>query len=141
MKRLKNIVMVFFLISHGYYLGNPLENCFPCSYFFGGGDTSKNDHASSDYEGESSELNSHDNEVSKNSSFSINGLDIYWLDDFTGESFEKYNQIVSNNEGNDNIGELQEDTCKIIKTKEEAWIWHFYKKIKIMKIMKISLKI
>ena len=65
MKRLKNIVIVFFLISHGYYLGNPFENCFPCSYFFGGGDTSKNDHSSSDYEEESSELNSPDNEESK----------------------------------------------------------------------------
>ena len=130
MKRLKNIVIVFFLISHGYYLGNPFENCFPCSYFFGGGDTSKNDSEYSDYEEENSELNSPDNEVSANSSFSINGLDIYCLDDFTSESFEKYNQIVYNNGGNDNIGELQKDTCKIIKTKEEAWIWHFYKKNK-----------
>ena len=128
MKRLKNIVIVFFLISHGYYLGNPFENCFPCSYFFGGGDTSKNDSEYSDYEEENSELNSPDNEVSANSNFSINGLDIYCLDDFTSESFEKYNQIVYNNGGNDNIGELQKDTCKIIKTKEEAWIWHFYKK-------------
>ena len=128
MKRLKNIVIVFFLISHGYYFGNPFENCFPCSYFFGGGDTSKNDSEYSDYEEENSELNSPDNEVSANSSFSINGLDIYCLDDFTSESFQKYNQIVFNNGGNDNIGELQEDTCKIIKTKEEAWIWHFYKK-------------
>ena len=130
MKRLKNIVIVFFLISHGYYFGNPFENCFPCSYFFGGGDTSKNDSEYSDYEEENSELNSPDNEVSANSSFSINGLDIYCLDDFTSESFQKYNQIVFNNGGNDNIGELQEDTCKIIKTKEEAWIWHFYKKNK-----------
>ena len=128
MKRLKNIVIVFFLISHGYYFGNLFENCFPCSYLFGGGDTSKNDHSSSDYEEESSELNSPDNEESKNSNFSINGLDIYCLDDFTSESFEKYNQIVFSNEGNDNIGELREDTCKIIKTKGEAWIWHFYKK-------------
>ena len=128
MKRLKNIVIVFFLISHGYYLGNPFENCFPCFYFFGEGGTNKNDSESSNYEEESSELNSHDNEVSKNSSFSINGLDIYCLDDFTDESFEKYNQIVYNNKENNNIGELQEDTCKIIKTKEEAWIWHFYKK-------------
>ena len=126
MKRLKNIVIVFFLISHGYYLGNPFENCFPCSYFFGGGNTSKNDSESSD--SESVELNNFNNGVSENSSFSINGLDIYWLDDFTSESFQKYNQIVSNNEGNDNIGEIQEDTCKIIKTKEDAWIWHFYKK-------------
>ena len=126
MKRLKNIVIVFFLISHGYYLGNPFENCFPCSYFFGGGNTSKNDSESSD--SESVELNNFNNGVSENSSFSINGLDIYWLDDFTSESFQKYNQIVSNNEGNDNIGEIQEDTYKIIKTKEEAWIWHFYKK-------------
>ena len=128
MKRLKNIVIVFFLISHNYYLGNPFENCFPCSYFFGGGDTSKNDHSSSDYEEESSELNSPDNEVSANSSFSINGLDIYWLDDFTDESSKKYNQIVYNNEENDNIGEFPEDTDNIIKTKENAWIWHFYKK-------------
>lgn len=126
MKRLKNIVIVFFLISHGYYLGNPFENCFPCSYFFGGGNTSKNDSESSD--SESVELNNFNNGVSENSSFSINGLDIYWLDDFTSESLQKYNQIVSNNEGNDNIGEIQEDTYKIIKTKEEAWIWHFYKK-------------
>ena len=126
MKRLKNIVIVFFLISHGYYLGNPFENCFPCSYFFGGGNTSKNDSESSD--SESVELNNFNNGVSENSSFSINGLDIYWLDNFTSESFQKYNQIVSNNEGNDNIGEIQEDTYKIIKTKEEAWIWHFYKK-------------
>ena len=108
MKRLKNIVIVFFLISHGYYLGNPFENCFPCSYFFGGGNTSKNDSESSD--SESVELNNFNNGVSENSSFSINGLDIYWLDDFTSESFQKYNQIVSNNEGNDNIGEIQEDT-------------------------------
>jgi len=128
MKRLKNIVIVFFLISHGYYLGNPFENCFPCSYFFGGGDTSKNDSEYSDYEEESSELNSPDNEVSANSSFSINGLDIYCLDDFTSESFEKYNQIVYNNGGNDSIGEFQEDIEKIIKTKEDAWIWHIYKK-------------
>ena len=126
MKRLKNIVIVFFLIYHNYYLGNPFENCFPCSYFFGGGNTSKNDSESSD--SESVELNNFNNGVSENSSFSINGLDIYWLDDFTSESFQKYNQIVSNNEGNDNIGEIQEDTCKIIKTKEDAWIWHFYKK-------------
>ena len=141
MKRLKNIVIVFFLISHGYYFGNPFENCFPCSYFFGGGDTSKNDHSSSDYEEESSELNSPDNEESKNSNFSINGLDIYCLDDFTSESFEKYNQIVFSNEGNDNIGELREDTCKIIKTKGEAWIWQFYKKMKMIIIMEISLKV
>ena len=126
MKRLKNIVIVFFLISHGYYLGNPFENCFPCYYFFGGSDTSKNDSESSD--SESSDLNSSNNEVPENSSFPINGLDIYWLDDFTGESFEKYNQIVSSNDGNYKIGELQEDTEKIIKTKEDAWIWHFYKK-------------
>ena len=126
MKRLKNIVIVFFLISHGYYLGNPFENCFPCYYFFGGSDTSKNDSESSD--SESSDLNSSNNEVPENSSFPINGLDIYWLDDFTGESFEKYNQIVYNNDGNYKIGELQEDTEKIIKTKEDAWIWHFYKK-------------
>ena len=109
-------------------MGNPFENCFPCSYFLGGGDTSENDSASSDFEEENSELSSSNNEVSENSSFSINGLDIYWLDDFTSESFQKYNQIVSNNEGNDNIGEIQEDTCKIIKTKEDAWIWHFYQK-------------
>ena len=128
MKRLKNIVIVFFLISHGYYLGNPFENCFPCSYFFGGGDTIKSDSEYSDYEEENSELNSPDNEVSANNSFLISGLDIYCLDDFTSESFEKYNQIVFSNEGNDNIGELREDTCKIIKTKGEAWIWHFYKK-------------
>ena len=128
MKRLKNIVIVFFLISHGYYFGNPFENCFPCSYFFGGGDISKNDSEYSDYEEENSELNSPDNEVSANNSFLISGLDIYCLDDFTSESFEKYNQIVFSNEGNDNIGELREDTCKIIKTKGEAWIWHFYKK-------------
>ena len=128
MKRLKNIVIVFFLISHGYYFGNPFENCFPCSYFFGGGDTSKNDPASSDYEEENSELNSPDNEVSANSSFLISGLDIYCLDDFTDESFEKYNQIVYNNEENNNIGEIQEDTENIITTKKGAWIWHFYKK-------------
>ena len=128
MKRLKNIVIVFFLISHGYYLGNPFENCFPCFYFFGEGNTNKNDSESSD--SESVELNSSNDEVSENSSFSTNGLDIYCLDDFTDESFEKYNQIVYNNEGNDNIGELQENTERIIKTKEDAWIWHFYKKNK-----------
>ena len=128
MKRLKNIVIVFFLISHGYYFGNPFENCFPCSYFFGGGDISKNDSEYSDYEEENSELNSPDNEVSANNSFLISGLDIYCLDDFTSESFEKYNQIVFSNEGNDSIGELQEDIEKIIKTKEDAWIWHIYKK-------------
>ena len=124
MKRLKNIVIVFFLISHGYYFGNPFENCFPCSYFFGGGDTSKNDSDSSDSES----FECSDNEVSENSSFSINGLDIYCLDDFTGESFEKYNQIVYNNGENGKIGELQEDTDNIITTKKGAWIWHFYKK-------------
>ena len=128
MKRLKNIVIGFFLIFHNYYFGNPFENCFPCSYFFGGGDTSKNDSEYSDYEEENSELNSPDNEVSANSSFSINGLDIYCLDDFTGESFEKYNQIVYNNGENGKIGELQEDTDNIITTKKGAWIWHFYKK-------------
>lgn len=126
MKRLKNIVIVFFLISHGYYFGNLFENCFPCSYLFGGGDTSKSDSTYSD--SESLELNSHDNEVSENNNFSINGLDIYCLDDFTDKSFQKYNQIIYNNEENKNIGELQENTEKIIKTKEEAWIWHFYKK-------------
>ena len=125
MKRLKNIVIVFFLISHGYYFGNPFENCFPCSYFFGGGDISKNDSEYSDYEEENSELNSPDNEVSANNSFLISGLDIYCLDDFTSESFEKYNQIVYNNEENNKIGELQKDTNNIIKTKGEAWIWHF----------------
>ena len=128
MKRLKNIVIVFFLIYQNYYLGNPFENCFPCSYFFGGGDTSKNDSASSGYKREIFKLNSSNNEVSENSSFSINGLDIYCLDDFTGESFEKYNQIVYNNEENNKIGELPKDTNNIIKTKEGAWIWHFYKK-------------
>ena len=126
MKRLKNIVIVFFLISHNYYFGNLFENCFPCFYFFGGGDTSKNDSTSSD--SENLELNSYDNEVSENSSFSINGLDIYCLDDFTSESFQKYNQIVSSNDGNYKIGELQEDKENIISTKENAWIWHFYKK-------------
>ena len=126
MKRLKNIVIVFFLISHGYYFGNLFENCFPCSYLFGGGDTSKSDSTYSD--SESLELNSHDNEVSENSSFSINGLDIYCLDDFTSESFQKYNQIVYNNWENKKIGELQEDKENIIKTKGNAWIWHFYKK-------------
>ena len=124
MKRLKNIVIVFFLIFHNYYFGNPFENCFPCSYFFGGGDTSKNDSDSSDSES----FECSDNEVSENSSFSINGLDIYCLDDFTGESFEKYNQIVYNNGENGKIGELQEDTDNIITTKKGAWIWHFYKK-------------
>ena len=126
MKRLKNIVIVFFLISHNYYFGNLFENCFPCFYFFGGGDTSKNDSTSSD--SENLELNSYDNEVSENSSFSINGLDIYCLDDFTSESFQKYNQIVYNNWENKKIGELQEDKENIIKTKGNAWIWHFYKK-------------
>ena len=126
MKRLKNIVIVFFLISNGYYLGNPFENCFPCSYFLGGGDTSKNDSTSSD--SENLELNSPNNEVSENSSFSINGLDIYCLNDFTSESFQKYNQIVYNNEENKKIDELQEDKENIISTKENAWIWHFYKK-------------
>ena len=123
MKRLKNIVIVFFLIFHNYYFGNPFENCFPCSYFFGGGDTSKNDSDSSDSES----FECSDNEVSENSSFSINGLDIYCLDDFTGESFEKYNQIV-----------LQ---IILLQLKKVHGFGIFTKKMKMVIIMEISLKI
>lgn len=128
MKRLKNIIIVFFLISNCYYFGNPFENCFLCSYFFGERNVIIQNDKSCDRKIKKSKVDSFNKKVSENRNFSINGLDIYWLDDFSEDSLNKYKQIVYGNWENKNIGELLENQDKIIKTKEDAWIWHLYKK-------------
>lgn len=128
MKRLKNIIIVFFLISNCYYFGNPFENCFLCSYFFGERNVIMQNYNFCVRKIKKPKVNSSHKKVSENVNFSINGLDIYWLDDFSEDSLNKYNQIVYDNWNNKNIGEVLENQDNIIETKENAWIWHFYKK-------------
>ena len=120
MKRLKNIIIVFFLISNCYYFGNPFENCFLCSYFFGEGNVIMQNDKSCAYKNKKSKVNSSNKEVFENRNFSINGLDIYCLDDFSEDSLNKYNQIVYDNWENKNIDGLLENQDNIIKTKENG---------------------
>lgn len=128
MKRLKNIIIVFFLISNCYYFGNPFENCFLCSYFFGERNVIMQNDESCVLKSKKSKVNSFNKKVSENRNFSINGLDIYWLDDFSEDSLTKYQQIIYDKCRNKNIGEFRKNQDNIIKTKEGAWIWHLYKK-------------